>query len=295
MFWRAVCVAFLNILCLLASVDESDYLDRAAEDDTVLSKPLFIIGGTQKSGTTVLAAYLGQHPNITFSKTKELHFFDKSRLYKTGIGKYLSNFAVYDDTAFIGESTPSYIASRLACQRIYRHFPGVKMVILLREPINRAYSEYQMKHRRIVEQEEFITLVHNQSQLVHDCIVKHPVQYSSIGECLSKSIQEHGRLGKLKKALRRAYEELKNWEHVTQLCFTNYTTTSLENCVIATEDGTCQLSQISRAVFHPERCWSYYRDGFERLANLSHAFITEIEDFQQCANLSYRSGSTCRG
>lgn len=65
--------------------------------------PIVIIAGTQKSGTTVLAAYLSQHPNITMSETKELHYFDKNRIYKQGMDYYLSKFSPHENTVYIGE------------------------------------------------------------------------------------------------------------------------------------------------------------------------------------------------
>ena len=65
--------------------------------------PIVIVAGTQKSGTTVLAAYLSQHPNISMSETKELHHFDKNRIYKQGMDKYFSKFTPTEHSVYIGE------------------------------------------------------------------------------------------------------------------------------------------------------------------------------------------------
>ena len=114
--------------------------------------PSFIVAGTQKSGTTVLAAYLSAHPSLVLSRRKEVHFFDRTRAYIKGLDSYLSAFpyvnysAEHDSTPpLFGEATPFYLASSSACRRIARDLPNVKMIILLREPIARAHSEYQMK------------------------------------------------------------------------------------------------------------------------------------------------------
>ena len=112
------------------------------------------MAGSQKSGTTVAAALLSSLQGISFSKKKEVHFFDNTKRYNQGIAKYLSYFHTWNysepdqfNPPMYGESTPFYIASRDACKRISETVPGVRIIILLRDPISRAYSEYQMKVR----------------------------------------------------------------------------------------------------------------------------------------------------
>ena len=115
--------------------------------------PSFIVAGVQKAGTTALSAMLCTHPSISFSKNKEAHFFDNLKRYKLGISEYLHNFHEWDASRvgaslpLYGESTPYYLASRDACRRISETIPEVKLVVLLREPVSRAHSEYQMKKR----------------------------------------------------------------------------------------------------------------------------------------------------
>ena len=119
--------------------------------------PSLILAGAQKSGTTALAAFLAMHPNISFASKKELHYFDRTDDYKKGIKFYLKNFNnwFYENPkekndfkqSINAESTPFYIASRYACKRIKDTIPNVRLIILLREPVARAYSEYQMKKR----------------------------------------------------------------------------------------------------------------------------------------------------
>lgn len=271
----------LLVCCLVLVVGQTSNADL---DGSIRGAPIpqiFIIAGTQKSGTTALASYLAKHANITFSDTKELHFFDKLRIYKTGIEKYLSHFAVTPQTAFIGEATPSYLASRSACKRIATHFSDVKMIVLLREPVDRAYSEYQMKVRRVAEQTHFLELVQQHVQEAYDCIAQHPDKYKSIESCLPEPIRSHGRMGKLKKALRLAHEALGNWTHVLQLCFTEYAYSDGVSCQLAV-DGSQQCAG-PQLVFHPQRCWEHYKDGHEQVASLADAFIGEIEAFKNCS------------
>lgn len=122
--------------------------------NSVKCLPSFIIAGVQKGGTTALSALLCTIDKISFSKKKEVHFFDNSRRYNAGITEYLNYFNEWDRTTFLGlnppvfgESTPFYIASRDACRRISKTVPDVKIIVLLREPVKRAHSEYQMKKR----------------------------------------------------------------------------------------------------------------------------------------------------
>ena len=116
--------------------------------------PSLIIAGVQKGGTTALSALLCSTRNISFSKKKEIHYFDNVKKYSMGISEYLRYFNQWNFTDIdqvyplaYGESTPFYLASRQACERIYKTIPDVRIVILLREPVSRAYSEYQMKKR----------------------------------------------------------------------------------------------------------------------------------------------------
>lgn len=181
--------------------------------------PLFIIAGTQKSGTTALAAFMSLHPNISLSARKELHFFDKDANYQKGIQEYLSNFQGNKSTIIYGEATPFYIASRVACNRISQHFPNVKMIILLREPVDRAYSEYQMKARRVREHEELIDLLTKHKEEVIRCLQLHPSKYKSLQNCLPPSITTHGRFSKFTKALKKSMAKWDDWAKVVDSCF----------------------------------------------------------------------------
>lgn len=247
--------------------------------------PLFVIGGVQKAGTTVLASYLARHPNISFSRRKELHFFDKNRFYRGGVEQYLQNFHIDESTIAIGEATPSYIASRLACQRLSIHFPNVRMIILLREPVARAYSEFQMKVRRVQEQEDFIQLIHTYSDDIYDCIESFPANYKAIRACMPDLVRDHGRVAKLTKALRLAYVQLKNWAHVQQLCFTKYSTPLQSHPVYSFDSQQCTVDEDAGGawVFHPKRCWTYYPDGYEKMPNLTAALVDEVDSFRNCS------------
>ncbi len=104
--------------------------------------PTFIIAGAQKSGTTALSNYLGDHPEITLSSFKEVHYFDYNIAYKEGVKWYEKHFHKENKSKAIGEATPDYMYMPYVPQRIYNLLPNIKLIFLLRNPVDRAYSHY---------------------------------------------------------------------------------------------------------------------------------------------------------
>ncbi len=123
--------------------------------------PDFIVAGAQKSGTTSLWAYLSEHPNVTPPMTKEMSFFDVN--FHRGLNWYRMHFPVNEtrslapptSVSLTGESTAYYMFHPLAAQRIADTSPNIKIILLLRNPIDRAFSHYQLKVRRRQEQLSF--------------------------------------------------------------------------------------------------------------------------------------------
>lgn len=112
-------------------------------------RPDFLIIGVQKGGTTSLHSYLTQHPQIAMaSLRKELHYFDreKNKPYPEH-SWYLSQFS-HDDTLMRGETTPAYCYHPQALNRIYEFDPKLKLIMILRNPVNRAISHYWMSRSR---------------------------------------------------------------------------------------------------------------------------------------------------
>jgi hypothetical protein len=110
-------------------------------------KPNFLCIGVQKSGTTSLINYLNQHPKI-FMKDGESHFFDTTEPTESEIIKYENTFNT--NKLIVGEKTPSYNFLQYAIDRIYNYNSNIKMILILREPISRAFSQYNMglKHNK---------------------------------------------------------------------------------------------------------------------------------------------------
>ncbi len=102
--------------------------------------PNFIIAGAMRCGTTSLNGYLREHPEVAVSTPKEVHFFDVH--YDEGLEWYLRHFPDSDMATAIGEATPDYLHHPDALHRIAQTIPEVKLLILLRNPVDRAYSHY---------------------------------------------------------------------------------------------------------------------------------------------------------
>lgn len=111
----------------------------------------FIIIGAQKCGTTSLYNYLIQHPQIVPAITKEVHFFDLN--FDKGIDWYQAHFHPFDrqNNLTRGEASPYYIFHPLVAERIHQILPKVKIIVLLRNPVERAISHYYHEVRLGVE------------------------------------------------------------------------------------------------------------------------------------------------
>jgi len=110
-----------------------------------MALPDFIGIGAQRAGTTRLYELLKQHPDICLpSYRKEVHYFD--RYYHKGERWYRSLFG-YCKGKIAGEITPAYIYDKKCAERIYKLLPDVKLIAILRNPIDRAYSQFKFTIR----------------------------------------------------------------------------------------------------------------------------------------------------
>jgi hypothetical protein len=109
---------------------------------TSFARPLpdFLILGAQKSGTTALYAYLRWHPEITGPAWKEVSYFD--RHYRRGERWYRGHFPIRAGNRVVGEASPGYVFHPLAPERVRATVPDARLIVLLRDPVDRALSHY---------------------------------------------------------------------------------------------------------------------------------------------------------
>jgi hypothetical protein len=122
-----------------------------------MTLPNFLIIGAAKAGTTALHTYLQQHPQIYMTPDKETNFFafegeipnfqgpgDEAlkNFSITNLAEYEKLFSGVTDEIAIGEACPLYLYHRHAPQKIYHYIPDVRLIVILRDPVERAYANY---------------------------------------------------------------------------------------------------------------------------------------------------------
>jgi hypothetical protein len=128
----------------------------------------FLVIGAPKSATTSLYELLKEHPQLAMPATKEVPFFTDHRKYAKGMARYLAaQFPDASPEAVWGTITPQYMQGQgevdvaLTARRIADELPFVKIVALLRDPIDRAFSHYKMQLQRGYERRSFDDVVRN--------------------------------------------------------------------------------------------------------------------------------------
>ena len=135
--------------------------------------PDFLVIGVGRGGTTSCFHYLSQHPSIIGSAYDEIGFFDEN--YHLGINWYRSMFP----TKFLKKKivnkygkcltydvTPSYIRKPWVARRIKELFPKIKLIALLRNPVDKAYSHYHLSLRSGVQKSSFEEMIEEDIKMI---------------------------------------------------------------------------------------------------------------------------------
>ena len=164
----------------------------------------FVIGGTQKGGTTALDACLREHPEICmadksdfFSATahpetsaagkKEVHFFDNEDHFVNGnpdYSRYHRRFDPEKSHKVLGEATPSYMYWNDAPRRIWEYNPRMKFILLLRDPSERAYSHWNMERIKGTDKLPFWDAIRNEKERCREALPLQHRVYSYISRGL---------------------------------------------------------------------------------------------------------------
>jgi hypothetical protein len=115
----------------------------------------FIVAGVQKGGTSALDAYLRTHPQLCLPRGKEVHFFDDDRYFRlpnrAAWAAYHAHFDPRPEHRLVGETTPIYVYWKEAAPRMRAYHPALRLILLLRNPIERAFSHWNMERQRRTE------------------------------------------------------------------------------------------------------------------------------------------------
>lgn len=114
--------------------------------------PNFLIIGAQKGGTTSLINHLARHPDIFVPYEKEIGFFHDDQEYAKGIDYYKTYFSGWNGEKCVGHApvNTSFCAEK-AAPRLFSFNPDIRLIMILRNPIDRAYSHYYYCRRNCLE------------------------------------------------------------------------------------------------------------------------------------------------
>ena len=139
-----------EILRLRADLLAAKERERAERGPVTGALPDFLIIGAPKCGTTSLYYLLAEHPHVEPAAAKELHFFNSH--FDLGMEWYRRCFPRPEQkdgrSTITGEATPSYLGDLYAPGRVAEVVPQVRLLVLLRNPVDRAFSHFQMAQRK---------------------------------------------------------------------------------------------------------------------------------------------------
>jgi len=139
----------------------------------------FLICGVQKSATSAMDEVLRRHPQVRMADQKEVHYFDDDANFQSAKPDYSLYHAAFSATSHckaLGESTPTYMFWRAAPERIFRYNEQIKLIAVLRNPIDRAYSQWNMQRARGIERLTFWEALQAEPERTRRC---HPHQNRS--------------------------------------------------------------------------------------------------------------------
>lgn len=118
--------------------------------------PDFVVLGAQRAGTTSFYEAIGTHPSIHLAHRKEVHYYDLH--YGRGINWYRANFPLVSKLKpgdLTGEATPHYLVHPTVPSRMAGTIPDAKLIVLVRDPIERAHSAWRLRRRQGLDERSF--------------------------------------------------------------------------------------------------------------------------------------------
>jgi hypothetical protein len=121
----------------------------------------FILAGAQKSGTTALHYFLSRHPDIAMGDQQEIHFFDNDMHFVSAVDyeELHKHYPPLAPSMIAGDCSPSYLYHEPAAERIWKYNANIKLVIILRNPVERAFAHWNMQRFKGREPLDFFDAV----------------------------------------------------------------------------------------------------------------------------------------
>jgi Sulfotransferase domain len=151
---------------LVENTGDGPSAEQVSGEPDIGSLPDYVIIGAQKGGTSFLYYLLTRHPLVEPAARKELHFFDQPELFDNGAEWYRRCFPRLNSKdgqrSITGEATPYYLFDPPVAKRMAETVPKARLIALLRNPVDRAYSHYQMQVKRGTEPRTFEEAIEQQ-------------------------------------------------------------------------------------------------------------------------------------
>ncbi len=178
----------------------------------------FLVVGAQKAGTSALNKYLKKHIEIGMGRRKELHFFDDEDFFSNANIEYSNYESRFDFSAkkkVYGEATPIYMYWEPSCKRIWEYNPNMKLIFILRNPIERAFSHWNMEFQKGNEKNDFAYCIRNEYQRAKESLPYQHRVYSYIDRGFySKQIERFKEYFSDEQLLFIKYDEFKNQQQI---------------------------------------------------------------------------------
>ncbi len=129
----------------------------------------FMVAGAQKAGTSALTSMLAQHPKVILSVVKEPHFFDNDGFFMDAVPSmedYHAAFPFEGGEKVYGEGTPKTMFLERCARRVHAYNPSMKLICILRDPVMRAYSAWNMNHGLHLEERGFEELIVEEQDII---------------------------------------------------------------------------------------------------------------------------------
>lgn len=140
--------------------------------------PDFLIVGGMRCGSTTLTNILKSQQGVFIPERKELHYFDQRNTEIQSIDDYRHQFIQAADSQLVGEATPDYLTSRGCAMRIHDDLPDVKLIMILRDPVRRAWSHYRFSVANCREIEPFDQALCLEAERLAHPIHEHDIFFS---------------------------------------------------------------------------------------------------------------------
>ena len=137
----------------------------------------FVVIGAQKAGTTALFDHLGDDPRLNLSAVKETHFFDDETIDWSApdYDRYHRHFDLTRPGP-MGEATPIYIFWPRSLERLAAYNPDCRLILMVRDPVERAFSHWQMEYARGVEALSFAQAIRDGRRRLDGLADNHPAR-----------------------------------------------------------------------------------------------------------------------